>query len=146
MINRESETTEIKWGFAQTSFEGLQFEQLLLVNVHCGNPVWKHLLQEKLVLHCSWQVTGRKNEKLIIFWINLKPKEIKTIDYNKINQITSTQQISVLESALKKAKLENQAAAIAETNIQTIIPALHAIISSIDKDWKNITDKSPKII
>ena len=30
-----------------------------MVEGHCGNPVWKHLLQEKLVLHCSWQVTAR---------------------------------------------------------------------------------------
>jgi glycosyltransferase involved in cell wall biosynthesis len=37
----------------------------------------------------------------------IKQKEIKVIDYNKINRITNTNTSSVLGDAIKKAKLEN---------------------------------------
>jgi hypothetical protein len=37
----------------------------------------------------------------------VKHKEIKVIDYNKVNRITNTNTTSVLGGAIRKAKLEN---------------------------------------
>jgi glycosyltransferase involved in cell wall biosynthesis len=73
-----------------------------------SDPIVEDVIDE---ISLEQDIKEKKHKMLNVIFQNgpkeIKPKEIKTIDYDKINQVTSTKQISVLESALKKAKLEN---------------------------------------